>query len=583
MRRTSSIMIEAAKVRDHLLSARNALIQDGYRIQSYELFESVSDMTDVCLWQPSGEVDDLPGIPSPYGGLRPKATAFIAEACSAAADLALAPEWSYDIRWVQDHADRFFREDAPLFVLGCSPVERAEMEALIQELREDFEVRSPDVPDESSKSYVTPTIIPLKGYEAEDPTEDLRVLLIQYKTHPISDSANPHERANMATGDYVWMVDPTKSPLTLFTLTCSDILHPELRPGLLREARATPSIVAHVQCNPEPLHENWVRFRQQLFGGGDSSTTYISSNWGRCSSDAGIAQMGYSGIYSKAPDGTPPHTFAHTYENGGLPGTSQNGRVEYVWMMTDDSVSSFLYNSPHPAGEGPGVSSYADIRIESSQVWGDGHYKESTTRVPECQEECSEWREMLPDDPWKQELLSSTSLGKIDTSFLRQEEEPPVKPEDLLSWKDFLHLRSDGNERTCHVFASHRHTRDPLPAEKCRVLRAGFERASEEEGIVLNLDFDLTNIPFNGRTQDGDEPVSLVVVGRPTEEAYRRNRDWLQDWIELLDRPIESYMALIQVRDDIEITEGPRYENIASSVGNPRSVGPSGGPPGDPP
>jgi len=54
------------------------------------------------------------------GEARQRAESFLSLAEDS--DLAVAPEWSYNVEWVFEHDELFF-EESPLFVLGCRPVE----------------------------------------------------------------------------------------------------------------------------------------------------------------------------------------------------------------------------------------------------------------------------------------------------------------------------------------------------------------------------------------------------------------------------------------------------------------------------
>jgi len=71
------------------------------------------------LWQPGTVVEGVQSLPRP--GKRDRgAESFLSLAEDS--DLAVAPEWSYNVEWVFEHDELFF-EESPLFVLGCRPVE----------------------------------------------------------------------------------------------------------------------------------------------------------------------------------------------------------------------------------------------------------------------------------------------------------------------------------------------------------------------------------------------------------------------------------------------------------------------------
>jgi len=132
-------------------------IAGGFQRSTYSIFED-SREKDIVLWQPGTIVENIQSLPRPREA-RQRAESFLSLAGDS--DLAVAPEWSYNVEWVFEH-DELFSDESPLFVLGCRPVEIEQMRETVENLREDFNVIGEDVPDEPGKEFVTPTIVPLR-------------------------------------------------------------------------------------------------------------------------------------------------------------------------------------------------------------------------------------------------------------------------------------------------------------------------------------------------------------------------------------------------------------------------------------
>jgi len=89
---------------------------------------------------------------------------------------------------------------------------------------EDFYVIGEDVPDEPGKEFVTPTIVPLRADALGN--IDKPTVVIQYKTYPMSEGANPNEADNLATGNRIHHLGPLTGA-GIVVWTCSDLLNDE--------------------------------------------------------------------------------------------------------------------------------------------------------------------------------------------------------------------------------------------------------------------------------------------------------------------------------------------------------------------
>lgn len=292
-----------------------------FQRSAYSIFED-NRKKDIVLWQPETVVENIQSRPSPTEAEQ-RAESFLSLASDS--DLAVAPEWGYDVEWVFEQ-DELFSDDSPLFVLGCRPVEIEEMKETVENLREDFHVIGEDVPDEPGKEFVTPTIVPLRADALGDVDEP--VIVIQYKNHPMSEGANPNEADNLATGDRIYHFGPSSGP-GIVVWTCSDLLDDDLRDQVATYARRG-NFVVHPQCNPKPFHSEWTGFRSDIFSN-RRNVTYVCANWGLIpGKDGDDEHWGYSGVYTKAREWSSFENYDRTYNNKGLQGVNLSDSVEFV-------------------------------------------------------------------------------------------------------------------------------------------------------------------------------------------------------------------------------------------------------------
>jgi len=103
-------------------------------LSGYSIFGGSDARNRISVWQPSGEVDDITSFPQPQE-MRPKASSFLQLSVDSEVDLAVAPEWAYNLQWIQHDRKELFALDSPLFVLGCAPVKASEIEDELSQLR----------------------------------------------------------------------------------------------------------------------------------------------------------------------------------------------------------------------------------------------------------------------------------------------------------------------------------------------------------------------------------------------------------------------------------------------------------------
>lgn len=499
-------------------------IAGGFQRSAYSIFED-SREKDIVLWQPGTVIEDIQSLPKPREA-RQRAESFMSLAGDS--DLAVAPEWSYNVEWVCEH-DELFADDSPLFVLGCRPVEIETMRETVANLREDFRVIGEDVPNEYNKKFVTPTIVPLRADALGDINRP--TVVIQYKTNPMSEGANPNETDNLATGNRIHHFGPL-SGAGVVVWTCSDLLNDDLQEQV-RTYVKRGNILVHPQCNPRPFHSEWTDFRSRIFSN-KNDVTYICANWGSVPGvDGDDVQWGYSGVYTKARKWSSLENYNRTYNNGGLQGVSMSNRAEYVWTLVDDGVSR-LRMRREGNGPAPAQGLRPEPQILCTRTWNGSAYDEFPDGIDECGcevcENCdcrtcsdckrTERQSRLPDPPRDAELVAAVTLWRLEMDEVGGLEERWDVPLAALE-----NLRSNGQEELGHSFAVHGHRRGSGVAKNTyRLLRTfdaasgRYDRSIEPADRCKPLD-----IPINATDGDDDGvDISLSRLNDPTPGTRRK-------------------------------------------------------------
>lgn len=553
-------------------------IAGGFQRGAYSIFED-SREKDIVLWQPGTVVEDIQSLPRPRGA-RQRAESFLSLAGDS--DLAVAPEWSYNVEWVCEH-DELFADQSPLFVLGCRPVEIEAMRETVANLREDFCVIGEDVPNNHNKEFVTPTIVPLRADALGD--IDKPTVVIQYKTIPMSEGANPNEAANLAVGDRIHHFGPSSGP-GIVVWTCSDLLDDDLQNQVATYAQRG-NIVVHPQCNPEPFHSEWTDFRSRIFNN-RNDVTYVCANWGNVPGvDEDDVQWGYSGVYQKAREWSSLENYNRTYNNGGLPGVSLSNHAEYVWTLVDDGVSKLRVRR-EGNGSAPAQTRRPEPQILRTRTWGGATYDESPEGIEECGcgvcydcdcqvcPNCSrvERQRRLPDMPRDAELVTAVTLWRLEVDEVDSLDTRWDVP--LAALKN---LRANGHEELGHSFAVHEHRRGNSVERNSKRLLETFQAASGGYGRSVDpadrcgpLD-----VPINAT--DGGErgvDISLSRLDDPTAGARRqRLTDIAKVWIRQEERNYKPLVLMVSATEtQLKGIDG--LEDVTNGKVEPEDVTASG-------
>lgn len=548
-------------------------IADRFNRDVYSVFEDVREK-DIVIWQPEMNIDAIGSLPAPEGA-RPRVNSFLTHTSDC--DLAVAPEWSYDVKRVPEDRDKLFADDSPLFVLGCRPVEIETMRETVESLRDEgFRVISEDTPDDPGKEFVTPTIVPLRADALgciSNPT-----VVIQYKNQPMSESANPNEADNLATGTRVHHLGPL-SGTGIIVWTCSDLLDEGLREQVSKYIQRG-NILVQPQCNPKPFHSEWTDFRSKIFNN-RKDVTYVSANW---SGIPGVdSTWGYSGVYTKAREWSSLENYDQTYNNKGLQGVDEENRAEYVWTLVDDGVSRARIRR-EGVGPAPAQGCRPEPQILNSWTWDGERYSEASESINECGCEwcddcncsrCSDCRRpererRLPESPRDVELVAAVGLCELNVERIDELEShwdvPLVAVETL---------QADGEEKLGHAFAAHEHRHSGSVRRNTKRVLEMFDVADNNTSRPIEPvdECSLTNLPINVISDDGLD-ISLSRLDSPTPGDERR---WLTDmrkWIRIQGEYNFKPFVLTVSAGTTQLKRPEGWEDVTSANGDPEDVAP---------
>jgi len=495
--------------------------------ERYDVFVEEDSQNIVTIWQPRGRVEDITVFPKPVG-MQSKAESFLQRASEEGAHLAAAPEWAYNIDWIEDHDDFLFANAGPLFVLGCAPVQVDEMETRLTELNEKYDCYSaegetdetPAVPDEPGE-FVTPTIIPIAANARRG--EDKDALFIQFKNKHMSSRANDVEQKRLCEGTKIWGFR-FFSGAAVVPWTCSDVMQRELKNEVLTFCQDGPSYSVHVQCNPDPFNKTWVNYRKELFET-EAQVSCIVANWG---SVPPIGPFGYSGIYTTTDNSTTLESeYNDSYKRGGLVATQPDIGCEYLCLIPDDIVSTVIFRRKTNPGTPSGSAVMADLKVSTTAVFD--------TAADEYQHKNPVYPAPEPD-PCNEEL------GHLLENHPRRRGAGEITPS----------------------------TRDSPETIAERLMEA-LSFAEDEADIVLKNAFDRTDVPVNAEYRVEQVPICLTTLPNSTPNSEIDRARWFVEWLRV-DGVKFKPVALTSNFSSSKVKTLAGYEDVSNMVRNPERV-----------
>ena len=233
------------------------------------------DNYTVLLVQPHGQIQaSIAGVRNRNRPLAQRQfRQFLADARRNQADLAITPE--YSMPWetlVEAIKAAAVPAQGKLWVLGCESITYSQLEALKQDLASIatvlYEPLQPDATrftDPLAYVFFAP---PIDGNAAR------LVILVQFKTHPMSDKGHFEINA-MQRGTCVYQFG-SAAGLRLVSLICADVL-------TLTDVHAAAiydrTLIVHIQLNEKPRNDQFRRYREKLLSLSGDATEVICSNW----------------------------------------------------------------------------------------------------------------------------------------------------------------------------------------------------------------------------------------------------------------------------------------------------------------
>ncbi len=237
------------------------------------------DNYQVLLMQPRGQIE----VGAEYVRNRNRELAerqfgeFLSDALNVQADLVVSPE--YSMPWnVLLNAIKSGNSptQGKLWALGCESIKFSELEALKRELAP-FAVVLHEALTQEAERFVSPLVYVFKTLAANDSEEEIIVLLIQFKTHPMGDPDH-FEISGLQRGNWVYQFGGNEQNIKLASLICADALAFEDSHARSIYDRA---LILHIQLNQKPRHERFLGCRQRLLGFSGDATEVLCLNWAR--------------------------------------------------------------------------------------------------------------------------------------------------------------------------------------------------------------------------------------------------------------------------------------------------------------
>ncbi|MBS3017537.1 hypothetical protein DJFAAGMI_00256 [Comamonas sp. PE63] len=255
------------------------LAELGLQSPDLSLLQATHQSYRAFLLQPAGPIyADIQRIgPKDLGQAVARANKFL-EAASARGDqLAVTPEYFLPIESLLKAAKgEHFPKSGALWVLGCESMTPAQLTQLKQDCAGHCDVlfESDDAPGVQG-NYFDPVAYCFVTRDAEQNLK--RVILIQFKTAPSRDD-HGFENKQLRCGQTIYRFEGRDELIKLSTIICSDAL--SLDAAAIRKL-SDRTILIHVQLNPKPKHDDYRRYRTDVFSRSASMTNcdIVCLNW----------------------------------------------------------------------------------------------------------------------------------------------------------------------------------------------------------------------------------------------------------------------------------------------------------------
>ncbi|WP_133248080.1 hypothetical protein [Comamonas sp. JNW] len=252
-----------------------------FRLQppDLSLLQATHQSYRALLLQPSGPIyADTQRIgPKDLGEAADRANKFLEAARARGDQLAVTPEYFLPIASLLKAAKgENFPALGALWVLGCESMTPAKLAQFKQDCAEHCQVifeldGAPGV----QGNYFDPVAYCFVTRDAEQNLK--RVIIIQFKTAPSRDD-HGFENKQLRCGQTIYRFEGHDKLIKLSTIICSDALN--LDAAVIRKL-SDRAILIHIQLNPKPKHDDYRRYRTDVFSRSALMTNcdIICLNW----------------------------------------------------------------------------------------------------------------------------------------------------------------------------------------------------------------------------------------------------------------------------------------------------------------
>ena len=283
----------------------NPLLQErGLNSPNLEVLVQDANLYTSLLFQPSGSLeysDTFLRFSNPNIAEQ-KFNTFFNKAIEENANIAITPEYSCPWSVIQNLiVNNRFPNENNLWVVGAESIQANALQQIINDTQDrivwilDNEVVQQNV---GRNFFFDPLCYFFKTRRSDNNQEQI-VVVVQFKTHPMG--GNEWERDNFIRGNRIYVLENATESIRLITLICSDALTININdlPNIVNY----PYLIVHLQLNQVPSHQNFRKYRCDLYSMGREKKEFICLNWGRNVQLGQIANwnsFGGTAIYTKS-------------------------------------------------------------------------------------------------------------------------------------------------------------------------------------------------------------------------------------------------------------------------------------------
>ena len=314
-----------------------------------------------------------------------------------------------------------------LWALGCESIKFSELESLKESLAP-FATVIYESLDASSTRFVSPLAYIFVSPSAPDNGEAKTVVLVQFKTHAMSDPDN-FEIDGMLRGTRIYQFGGNEQNLKLVSLICADAFEFKDEIAAAIHDRA---LILHIQLNQNPRNEWFLGCRERLLHYTGDATEVLCLNW---SEDVIMSISGRRGHWNNIA-GSAWYLKSREFDDRDITLCSNHRQgLYYTWLQPHRSHALFFNYKPaiflftatkvaHVAVAGP-VSRRRGPQLTKTCNWNDqaGSWVEKTTAddgfsavVTESGNARKEIKRIADVNPLEVERILALCAGEIESN-----------------------------------------------------------------------------------------------------------------------------------------------------------------------